>query len=100
MVDDALGGDPQSEGFQVFSAVCLNGKVSPGAMTGPPTRRTSLIGAEDLRVFSGGGSISLNPYNRSRRVSASPKLSSFTPILSMIERNRLDIFRFSSPACR
>src|SRR5439155_6689510 len=45
-------------------------------------------------------SLSPEPYSRSRRVSASPKRSSFTPILSMIERYRLHIFRFSSPACR
>jgi hypothetical protein len=40
------------------------------------------------------------PYNRSSRVSASPKRSNFTPIRSMIERNRLHILRLSSPSAR
>ncbi len=37
-------------------------------------------------------------YNRSSRVSASPKRSSLIPMRSIIERYKLHILRFPSPA--
>ena len=54
----------------------------------------------EFREYRQFGAETTVPQTPSRRVSASPNFSSFTPIRSMIERYKLDIFRWSSPASR